>query len=89
MSCEDIDQGVGDDAEGDAFCDGVGKGHGDDGKVAGDGFGKVIEFDSGDCGEHEEAYGDQGRRGRKGGNGHENRGKENGKEEKNGGCGGS
>lgn len=40
----------------------VGKGHGDDGEVAGDGFGGIIEVNAGDGGEHEEPYDNQGRR---------------------------
>ena len=81
MPCEQVNQGVGDGAEGNAFCNAVGKGHGDDGEVAGDGFGGIIEVNARDGGEHEEPYDNQGRCCGKGRNGHENRRKKHGKEE--------
>lgn len=80
-SGEDIDQGIGDGAEGNAFCNAVGKGHGDDGEIAGNGFPGIIEFDARDSGEHEESHDNEGRCRSKGRNGHENGGKEHGQEE--------
>ena len=70
---QDVEDDVGNDAEGNAFGNAVAKGHGNDGNVGRNGFAEIVEVDADDGGQHEEADDDQSRRGGEGRDGHEER----------------
>ena len=81
LAGDDIQQGPGDDTDGDALRDAVCSGHCQDGQECGDALSRIVELDLQGRTHHVEANDDQGRSGRKAGDGQEQGAEHHGQQE--------
>ena len=81
LAGDDVDDGLGNDADGDALRDAVGSGHGQNGEEGGNALAGVVEIDLDGRAHHVEAHDDQGRSRCKGRDGEEQRAEDGGQQE--------